>query len=298
MAIYYFDRLSNQVKEEKIYGGFFLKQLYKRSHFMGLLRHLFCRLPIFSHFYGYLQKSTFSGKKVAPFIEDYGIDSSEFELSIDAFASFNDFFIRKLKPECRPIVEDANLVAMPADARYLVFPNFYESSGIWVKGKTFSLLELLGGDAELAKKYEWGSVVIARLAPVDYHRFHFPCSCTPGKPKLINGPLFSVNPIALRENINYLSENKRVITMLDTDDFGEVAYIEVGATHVGSIHQTFTPGRHYEKGDEKGFFSFGGSCIILLFEPGRIIFAQDLIEHSKEEVETRALMGQLLAIQI
>lgn len=297
MSIYYFDRLSNKVKEERVYHGFFLRWLYKGSFLRKFTRNFVCRLPIISKAYGMLQKTAFSGKKVAPFISTYNVDASEFLHPIDAFVSFNDFFMRKLKPESRPIVEDESLIAMPADGRYLVYPNLYECDGIWTKGRKFSLFELLGKDEALAKKYEWGSAVIVRLAPMDYHHFHFPCDATPSQPKLINGPLFSVNPIALRQNIDYLTQNKRVLTMLETKNFGQIAYIEVGATFIGSIHQTFTPGKFYKKGEEKGCFSFGGSCVILLFEPDRVIFAQDLIEQSKEGRETRGLMGQLLAIQ-
>src|SRR6202044_707631 len=104
----------------------------------------------------------------------------------------------------------------------------------------------------LAEQFANGSVVLARLCPCDYHRFHFPCDAIPGPAKLINGPLYSVNPIALCKNLSILSENKRMITELETDHFGKVLYIEVGATNVGSIHQTFTPYQRYKKGDEKG----------------------------------------------
>jgi phosphatidylserine decarboxylase len=182
---------------------------------------------------------------------------------------------------------------LPADARYLVFPDIEKADGFWVKGKKFSLIELLQ-DKSLAERYKNGSMVISRLCPVDYHRFHFPCDCTPKESQLINGPLFSVNPIALKRNIEILSENKRVLTELNTTNFGNVLYIEVGATYVGSIVQTYIPGQSYAKGDEKGYFSFGGSCLILLFEPGKIVFDQDLINASLEKVEVRGLLGQSL----
>ena len=137
-------------------------------------------------------------------------------------------------------------------------------------------------------------MVMARLAPADYHRFHFPCNCTPSKAHLITGPLYSVNPIALRKNIEYLTENKRMITELKTHLFGTILAIEVGATFVGSIVQTFEPEKHYAKGDEKGYFEFGGSCILLLFEPARIQLDQDLIENTHQGLETLGQMGQSL----
>ena len=135
-------------------------------------------------------------------------------------------------------------------------------------------------------------MVIARLCPIDYHRFHFPFSCTPSKSTLLNGALFSVNPLALKKNIRIFSENKRSLTSLKTDKFGDVLFIEVGATCVGGIFQTYTPNQAVVKGQEKGYFSFGGSSLILLFEPGRIHFDADLIEASKKKIEIRGLLGQ------
>lgn len=187
------------------------------------------------------------------------------------------------------------VAVMPADARYLVFPRIDQSDGFWVKGKTFSLSTLLQSP-QLAKRYCQGAMVIARLCPVDYHRFHFPCECVPTQATLMNGPLYSVNPIALKRNIGILSENKRMVTELKTQHFGKVLYIEVGATYVGSIHQTYAPNHLQPKGAEKGYFSFGGSCLILLFEPGKMIFDQDLIDISAKKMEVRGLLGQSLGV--
>ncbi len=182
---------------------------------------------------------------------------------------------------------------MPADGRYLVFPKISASSGFVVKGEKFRLDELLQ-DAALARRFEEGSMVLARLCPSDYHRFHFPCDGVPGEPRLINGYLFSVNPLAIKQNIHIFSQNKRVVTSMQTEQFGEILYIEIGATSVGSIHQTFSPHQRCKKGDEKGYFSFGGSSLILLFEPGRIVFDEDLVTRSAKHQEVRGLFGQSL----
>lgn len=229
-------------------------------------------------------------KKIAPFIEKYQIDSSEFQEEVESFPSFNAFFIRKLKKESRPLAHGA---IMPADGRYLFYQNIETCSGFIVKGKKFSLVELLKNEV-LAKKYYEGSMIIARLCPSDYHRFHFPFDCLPGSPQCINGPLFPVNPIALKRNILYLTENKRVITLLKSSRYGDVSFLEIGATNVGSIHQTFTPNKSCKKGEEKGFFSFGGSALILLFEKGRIIFAKDLLTNSSQQFETFCHFGDSL----
>jgi phosphatidylserine decarboxylase len=295
--IIYFDRKTRKEQKEKVYGRFFLEFLYGEGVLSFCLSFflfpLFLHIPLLSRLYGNLQKSRISCRKIKPFIRDYDIDTSEFLEPVDSFASFNDFFIRRLKPESRPMASGNDVAVLPADARYLVFPNIEQSDGIWVKGKKFSLCSFLQS-TELAVRYVQGAMVMARLCPVDYHRFHFPCQCVPGKAQLINGPLYSVNPIALKRNIEILSENKRMITELQTKNFGKILYIEVGATCVGSIHQTYALGEPYAKGEEKGYFGFGGSCLIILFEPGRILFDQDLVDVSLRRMEVRGQLGQSL----
>ena len=113
--------------------------------------------------------------------------------------------------------------------------------------------------------------------------------------KLINGPLFSVSPIALRRRLAYLWENKRTITKLETPDLGTVLLLEIGATCVGSILQTFTPGKPVQKGDEKGYFAFGGSSTITIFEPGAVTLAADLVECSAKQTELYAKVGTAMA---
>jgi phosphatidylserine decarboxylase len=290
--VYFIDRKSKKKIKEEIPGGSSIEFLYSQNYFARWLRPLICHFPYFSKLYGDMQKASTSRKKIVPFIEKYKIDASEFLEPVDSFSSFNDFFIRKLKPSARPIAEGDEIAILPADGRYLAFQNFQREDGIFVKGKKFSL-EVLLGDAKLAHKYQEGSLLIGRLAPVDYHRFHFPTHCTPSETRLINGPLYSVSPIALNHNIQILAENKRVITLLQTHEFGTMIAIEVGATNVGSIHQTFEPHTSYAKGDEKGYFSFG-SCLVFLFEPGRIQFDLDLLENTHAGLETYAHMGESL----
>lgn len=201
--VYFIDRKSGNKEKEKVYGQFFLNLLYGCSwttkFFFFFLRPLVAHVPLFSKMYGAFQKCPLSKKKIKPFLHKFGMDASEFLEPVENFRSFNDFFIRKLKPSARPMVSDKNVAVLPADARYLVFPDIEKADGFFVKGKKFSLPELLGS-SDLAKKYEKGSLVIARLCPVDYHRFHFPFSCHPSQTRLINGPLYSVNPIARKND--------------------------------------------------------------------------------------------------
>jgi phosphatidylserine decarboxylase len=292
----YLDRTTGQEREEKVYGGFFIRLLYSDhllSRLLGkLVLPLISRYSFPSRFYGFLQKAPWSRSKVKRFINKFHVDVSEFQDPVSSFKSFNDFFIRKLKPSSRPLASGA---VLPADARYLVFPNIDHSQGFFVKGKKFSLSSLLQ-DQQLADQFAHGTMVIARLAPVDYHRFHFPCDGLAHTPEPIDGHLYSVNPMALKKHTEILAENKRMITRIDTPDFDTMLYIEVGATYVGTIHQTFTPETPQKKGDEKGYFSFGGSCLILLFKPGTVQLDQDLIDASARSIEVLGKMGQSLGI--
>lgn len=297
MKIHYIDRITKKEEVEKVYGGFFVNLLYGKHLFRALfsfwLLPLAAKIPLGSHLVGLYQKSRVSRLAVKPFIKQYGVDPTEFLDDVEDYQSFNDFFIRKLRPGVRPIVPGHDVAVLPADGRYLVFEKVSSADSFWIKGKKFCLKKLLQDD-QLADSYEGGGMVIARLCPVDYHRFHFPCNALPSGTQNINGPLHSVNPIALKRYVNVLTENKRAITHLQTKSFGQVLFIEVGAMYVGSIHQTYVPGELYAKGDEKGYFSFGGSCIILLFEPGRIQFDQDLVDETKRKLEVRGQMGQSL----
>jgi len=133
--------------------------------------------------------------------------------------------------------------------------------------------------------------VIARLAPQDYHRFHLPVHCKVGPSRSFDGALFTVNPIAIREDVDVYTENKRNLTVLESEEFGTIVYISVGATMVGSIVLTTTEGKAYHKGDEHGYFAFGGSTVLLLFQPGTVIFDADLLINSSKPIETLVKMG-------
>jgi phosphatidylserine decarboxylase len=236
-----------------------------------------------------------SSLRILPFISKYEIDVDEFAKSAFDYKTFNEFFYRALKPEARPIAAGETVAAFPADGRHLAFPDIDTAAGFYVKGVKFTFAELFADDA-VAKKFAGGAMLISRLCPVDYHRFHFPVDGVPGESRLINGWLYSVSPVALRHRLRYLVENKRVVTLIESPAFGSVAMIEVGATNVGSIQQSFVPGREVKKGDEKGLFAFGGSCVITVFQRGRIRFDADVAAQSEKQVETYAKMGDRLGV--
>lgn len=285
--IQYYNRYTQQLETEQVYGESFLKWVYNNP--LGKIAlHSFVKRPVFSKWYGSRMDKVESQSKIKPFIQDYQLDSDEFAAPIDSFQSFNEFFYRKLKVESRPISQSD--IIFPADGRHLGFHDISEIDGFFVKGQKFDIHKLLN-NRELSQKYEHGSLVLSRLCPVDYHRFHFPV-CGLAKPNtLINGPLFSVSPIALSRNLSYLWENKRSLTEIDTQHMGKVLSLEIGATCVGSIIQTYQPEQSVSKGEEKGYFAFGGSSTITIFEPGTIELSEDLIKNSQKQIETYALMG-------
>ena len=288
--ITFYNRYTSRLEQEAIYGEGPLRFAYENPAGRALLE-LIVKRAVFSHWYGWRMDRKASRARIAPFLAKYGLDAAEFADAVESFGSFNEFFYRKLKPAARPIAAEG--VVFPADGRHLGFQNVAEVPGVFVKGQQFDIPALLG-DAALAARYREGTLVLSRLCPVDYHRFHFPCAGVPGAPRLINGPLYSVSPIALRRRLAYLWENKRVVTELVTPQFGTVLCLEIGATNVGSIVQSFTPGAAVEKGAEKGYFKFGGSSTITIFEPGRVKLAADLVAHSAEQRELYARMGDVM----
>lgn len=272
-----------------MYGEGFLRWSYGNP--LGAISlNAFVKRPFFSAWYGRRMSTRESAARVGPFIVEYGLDPKDFAEAAESYGSFNEFFYRKLKSEARPVDADQGSVVFPADGRHLGFEKASEIGGVFVKGQKFDL-PLLLGDAELAARYADGALVLSRLCPVDYHRFHFPVAGVPGEARLIEGPLFSVNPIALRQRLAYLWTNKRTITELVTEHFGRVLCMEIGATCVGTIRQTFKPGVPVIKGAEKGYFAFGGSSTMTLFEPGMVRLEADLLENSARQIELYARIG-------
>lgn len=290
-SIRYFNRHTGTHETEEIYGESFLRWAYGNP--IGKLSlHAFVKRPAFSKWYGWRMSKPESAARVEPFVRKYGLDPDDFADPLPSFRSFNEFFYRKLKPAARPI--DSAPVVFPADGRHLGFPDISAIDSFFVKGQCFDLAALLD-NAALAAKYAKGSLVLSRLCPVDYHRFHFPAAGVPSATRPLNGPLFSVSPIALAQNLSYLWTNKRTLTELKTTDFGTILLLEIGATCVGTIQQTFTPDAPVEKGAEKGYFAFGGSSTITIFEPGAVTLADDLLESSAQQTELYARIGSAMA---
>jgi len=293
--IQYFDRESGTIEAEKVYGDGFLRWAYGNP--LGRLTvELAVKRAWFSRWYGWRMDRSASRAKIEPFIRDYGLEVSDFADPVESFGSFNEFFYRKLKPGARPIDAAPNAAVFPADGRHLAIADLDAADRFYIKGQRFDLKSFLA-DEVLAAEFKGGSMLISRLCPVDYHRYHFSLSGLAEAPVLINGPLYSVSPLALRRKLAIFWENKRCRTVIESPEFGKVVVMEVGATCVGSMHSTYTPGA-VAKGDEKGYFSFGGSCVVTLFQPGTIRFNDDLLQYSERAIEVYARVGERCGVAI
>ena len=284
--IQYVDRESGRMQTEKVAGEKWLVWLYNNPIGEATLWTL-AKRKLVSSFYGNLMDRTSSAKKIQPFIEDFNIDMGIAQNQ--HFNNFNDFFTRKLRKEARPIDTGARIVVSPADGKILAYADI-SNSWFFIKGYRFDVYSFLDNPV-LAQKYRDGSLLIIRLAPMDYHRFHFPVSGNISLSKKIDGDYYSVNPFALRKKAEIFCLNKREYSIIRNPLFGEVIMCEVGATMVGSIVQTFQ-GNKVNKGEEKGYFKFGGSTVVLLFEKDKIHIDTDLLINTSKGYETSVKMGE------
>ena len=289
--IKFYNRYTGKIEQEKILGEKYLRWIYGTP--LGKLSlHVLVKRAFFSSLMGMMKNTRRSAKDIPAFIREYKINTDELLVAPNEYKSFNDFFYRKLKDGARPIAQ-GNVAVLPADGRHMGWQKASEMEGVFVKGQAFDLKALLGSE-ELAEKYKNGTVVLSRLCPVDYHRFHFVAEGTPDAPVRIKGPLASVSPYCLRQKLSWLWTNKREVTILHTTRMGDVVQLAVGATGVGSIFQTYTPGCRVEKGAEQGYFAFGGSTVMTFFEPGAITLVEDIVRNTAQQMETYAKQGDLL----
>jgi len=236
-----------------------------------------------------------SKKGIMEFVHFHNLNVEEMLEPPESYRTFNEFFYRKLKPNARPIADPNNqrIAVCGADSRTNVFLSVDEATKLWIKGQKFSVGSLLG-DHSLGQDFTNGSLVIFRLAPQDYHRFHSPVTGTLVSMTPMEGTYYTVNPIAIRQDVDVYTENKRVRCLLRTPEFGDVIFMAIGATLVGSVNFTKKVGDSFKKGDELGYFAFGGSTIIVLFKSGCITFENDLVINSAKPIETLVKLGQPL----
>ncbi|CAK7234025.1 phosphatidylserine decarboxylase [Sporothrix bragantina] len=292
------DRMTGQINEEKmsVYVRLGIRLLYKglRSNNMEnkRIRKLLKGLSIKQ---GRKYDDPISKQEIQKFINFHQLDMSEVLLPLEEFKTFNEFFYRALKPDARPCSAPNNprIVVSPADCRSVVFNQVDAATKVWIKGREFSIKRLLGGDvaSEEAARFENGALGIFRLAPQDYHRFHVPVDGVLGKPRLIAGEYYTVNPMAIRSALDVYGENVRVVVPIESETFGRVIVVCVGAMMVGSTVITRKEGEQVKRAEELGYFKFGGSTLVVLFEEGCMKFDDDLVENSSGALETLIRVG-------
>ena len=286
--IEYYNRETKEVCEEIVMGDGFIKWAYQRMS-GKILSPLLFKTSILTRLMGAYFNSSFSKSRIKPTINDLNIDMSDFAKSADEFTSFNDFFYREIKPETRPFDKDEKTIVSPSDGRIFVYENINSESKMKVKGAEGSLEEIFNGNPP----FEVDKVAVVRLCPVDYHRYHFPCDGEILSSKKVKGDYHSVNPVALAAKPKCFCVNKREYSVLQNKN-AKVAIMEVGAFGVAGIYQTYQ-GNSVKKMDEKGYFDFGGSTVVLLFEKDTIQFSEDLIANSAKGYETLIKVGATIA---
>lgn len=285
-----YNRTTKKYEEEKIAGKKYLSWCYESPVGKKVTKMIINKkLP--SKLYGSFCNTKLSKKKIPEFINDFDIDMNLYARDTSDFKNFNEFFARKLKPTSRPISKDNNILISPVDCRLTAYEDIDMDNIVQVKGFKYSLRELIKNN-KIAKEYEGGTCLICRLCPTDYHRYHFIDSGIPKKTKKIPGSYYSVNPIALDRIPKLFCQNKREWSIFKSDNFGDIIYVEVGATCVGTIIQSYAPQKRVTRGEEKGYFKFGGSTTILFFKKGVVTIDKDIINQTNLGYETKVLFGE------
>jgi len=260
-----------------------------------------------------------SAGDIAAFVKQHSLNTKTLAKPLSEYKTFNDFFARGLKvDECRPLAdpEDESVIVSPADCRMMVWDTIFDSTTVWIKGASFTLENLLGPNTKVdLKKYEGGSFAIARLAPQDYHRFHYPIGGKVINIEHIDGALYTVNPIAINREVDVYTENKRAIIEIDGGKNGGCVMFAIAATMVGSYTLFRTEaedpttqqpipleeGDEVKRGDVAGEFRFGGSTVLMLFEPNRVKWSEDIQRNVQVKFETllqvRTRIGQIVSVE-
>ena len=276
-------KVSNITNQDKL-----LSFLYTNIFGRMLLKPLI--QPQVSKLAGRYLSSAHSKWLISKFIERNEINMDIYE-ECD-YSSFNDFFTRKIKPDSRPVPEDLDVLISPCDCLATVYP-IQENTTFSIKNTEYTLRSLLRSP-RLAKRFRGGYAYILRLTVEDYHRYLYSVSGKQSKNYHIDGTFHTVNPIA-NDYLPIYNENTREYTVIRSKEFGDVLQMEVGALLVGKIsnHKQSTV---VTRGEEKGFFEYGGSTIVVLTQKGRVTPRSDLLTNSKNGYETKVLQAHPLGI--
>lgn len=278
-----YNRKTQETDTESEVGGKAVTFLYATALGRLLLKLLIH--PAFSKLKAARNTTKRSAQKIQPFVEKYKIALNEAEKT--TFSSFNDFFTRRLRAEARPIADDKAAAIAVADSKLMTYR--ISKEGVFhVKRRAYTLQELIR-DAPVAEQFIGGTCLVYRLAMDDYHRYCYPDAGKKVAARVIPGVLHSVRPLA-HQHARVFSENTRHWQLLETTEFGRVLYMEVGALLVGKIHD------HgaivFEKGQEKGYFAYGGSSIVICYERDQMKIDEDIVIANQKGLEVQVFYGE------
>lgn len=264
--------------------GALLHFLYRRAAGRCILKVLSSR--IVSKAAGVFLDSRCSHFLIKPFIAAHNVSLEE--CVSEDFMSFNDFFGRKLRKDKRPVDRAPESLIAPCDGLLSAY-EIERNMVIPVKQSSYSLKSLLAGD-EIYREYRDGICLVFRLRVDHYHRYCYVDSGVKKGNRKIEGQLHTVRPVALTSRPVF-AENCREYTVIDTDHFGRIVQMEVGAMLVGKIKNYHGAGRIY-RGQEKGRFLYGGSTIIVLLKKGAAKLPQSLLRATAAGMEVPVKMGE------
>jgi phosphatidylserine decarboxylase len=290
MSVQIYDRATGTVYDEPQYGEKRLHFLYETMPGRILLGAIFAR-PWYSNLNATLNRTRRSARKIGPLVRQFNIDMNEYPGQ--TYTSYDSFITRKIDPAKRPVAAGPNALIAVADSRLQAYP-ITADGRIPVKQGSSTIAELLR-DPDLAVTYEDGVCLVFRLATPDYHRYCFVDDGQVIRGRTIDGMLHSVQPVSAKR-YRPLSENCRQYSVIETLNLGMVVTVEVGALLVGRIH-------NYEittcrRGQEKGYFTLGGSTICLLLKSGTVKIDPDIIEYSRRHIETKVRLGEKIGEKV
>jgi phosphatidylserine decarboxylase len=244
--------------------------------------------PLYDWLLAAYQNTRWSARQIEPFIRKHHIDMTAFKPVI--YRSFAEFFDREFRPGIRKFPAVSGEMGAFAEARYLGWERLESDQQFPIKGHSLRAEHILG-NMERAKPFIGGPVVLARLSPMDYHHVHYPDDGTTLDRHRLGRSLWTVNWHALLNQPDILFRNERQINILQSRNFGRLGFVEVGAMSVGRIIQVHPLDTEFHRGEEKSVFKFGGSAVVVFGEPGIWRPTEDLVEHTKEGIETLVRLG-------
>lgn len=240
---------------------------------------------------GKYMNTKLSTNHIHAFIKNNNIDMSDYP-KIE-YKSFNDFFSREIIPTKRPISKSKQNFLAPADSKVLVY-SISDDKEFIIKNKKYTVKDILRND-ELANEYKNGYFIVFRLSVDDYHRYSFIDDGELLKEYKINGKFHTVGPVAFKRH-RVFQENQREYAVLNTENFGKIIQMEIGALMVGKIVNH--PVKHFKRGEEKGYFLFGGSTIVIMVKKNIVEIDKDILDNSALGIETKVKLFEVIGKKV